>query len=371
MLKKYNVVLSGDELEICSDILDRGRHSAEKRKRAHALILLNDGDTDAEVAGVVSMSIRGVQEIRKRIVEDGFETVLEGKSRGHRPCILTDDNVARLVQLACERTEDGIRRWTLRGLEGKMFELHGITASYETIRRTLKKQSVKPWQSKEWCIPPNESAAFVANMEDILDINSRPEDPEVPYVYMDESPIQLIGEVRTPFPTKPGAPMKYDTEYERRGNASIFMFAAPKIGFRRVSVLERRTKIDFANEIDTMCNKDFPDAEKIILVCDNLNTHKPSSLYEAFPPEKARWLAKRIEFHYTPVHGSWLNMAEIEFSDLINHGLKPRISSIEELNAQSKAWEKRRNKERRKINWTFTTEKAREKMKKTYPQIQQ
>lgn len=370
MPKKYKVDLTDIEMGICKDIFDRGKHSAEKRKRARAFILLYDGDTDAEVAGHVGMSLRGIEELRKRFVEEGFESVLHGKPRGHRPCILTDEDKARLVQLACEKTENGMKRWTLREMSKRTLVLCGKTVSHETIRKMLHDRDIKPWLSKEWVIPPNESAAFVANMEVILDLNSQKPDKNIPLVCMDEMPFQFFGEVRAPFAVKPGAPEKFDTEYERKGTASVFIFVAPKIGTRRVDVLERRTKIDWAHQVAKMCHEDFPDAKKIILICDNLNTHNISALYEAFPPEEARAIARRIEIHHTPVHGSWLNMTEIEFSDLVNNGLKQRISTIEQLRIEAKAWEKRRNLEERKINWTFTTEKAREKMKKTYPHIQ-
>jgi transposase len=204
-------------------------------------------------------------------------------------------------------------------------------------------------------------------MENILDVYTRKHDPKRPLVCMDEVPKQLIGEVRKPIPGSKGNPLRFDTEYKRNGTCVIFMFSAPLEKWRRADVTEHRTKIDFAHQIKKLITVDFPDAEKITLVMDNLNTHTIGSLYKAFPPEEARMLRDKLQIHYTPKHGSWLNMAEIEINVLVNHGLSKRIPTIEQMKKEVSAWSKTRNKAANKINWRFSTEDARIKLKRLYP----
>jgi transposase len=204
-------------------------------------------------------------------------------------------------------------------------------------------------------------------MEDILDVYARKRDPKRPLVCMDEVPKQLIGEVRTPIPGTKGKAARFDTEYKRNGTCVIFMFSAPLEKWRRADVTERRTKTDFAYQVKRLITVDFPDAEKIIFVMDNLNTHTIGSLYKAFPAEEARMLRDKLEIHYTPKHGSWLNMAEIEINVLVNHGLSKRIPTIEQMRKEVSAWNKERNKASTKINWRFFTDDARIKLKRLYP----
>jgi transposase len=204
-------------------------------------------------------------------------------------------------------------------------------------------------------------------MEDILDVYTRKHDKKRPLVRADEFPRQLTGEVRTPTPVEPGKPARFDTEYRRNWTCEVFMFAAPLEGWRRAEVTEQRTKTDWAHQIKKLVAVDFPDAEKIVLVHDNLNTHTIGSLYKAFPPEEARRLRDKLEIHYTPKHGSWLNMAEIEINVLVNHGLSKRVSSIQQMRKEVAAWNKARNKTASRINWRFTTENARIKLNRLYP----
>ena len=206
-------------------------------------------------------------------------------------------------------------------------------------------------------------------MEDILDVYTRKYSEKYPLVCFDEVPKQLIGEVRKPIPGSKGKNTRYDTEYKRNGTCVIFMISAPLEGWRRADVTEQRTKIDFAHQIKKLVMVDFPNAKKIVLVLDNLNIHKIGSLYKAFPPEEARMLRDKLEIHYTPKHGSWLNMAEIEINVLVNHGLSKRIPTVEQMKREVKAWAKARNKAANKINWRFSTDKARIKLKRLYPQF--
>jgi len=219
-------------------------------------------------------------------------------------------------------------------------------------------------------IPPEQNAEFVAQMEDILDLYQRPDDPQRPLICMDEQPVQLIQETRHPLPAQPGKPERVDYEYERKGTAALFLFTAPLAGWRRVSVREHRTAVDWAGEVRILLEEDFPDAEKIILICDNLNTHTIGALYKAFPPAQARALAMRLEIHYTPKHGSWLNVAEIELSVLTRQCLDRRIPDIERLRQEAQAWYQQRNDAQKGVDWQFTTADARIRLKRLYPQIQ-
>jgi len=207
-------------------------------------------------------------------------------------------------------------------------------------------------------------------MEDVLDLYHEPYDPDVPLVCMDESPKQLIAETRTPLPPQPGKPVCYDYEYERKGTAEIFMFCEPLAAKRWVHVTERRTRKDWAEQIRWLLDEVYPDKACVKLVMDNLNTHGPASLYEAFDPETARRLAKRLDIHYTPKHGSWLNIAEIELKALSTQCLGRRIAMIGELTSEVAAWERRRNTEACKVDWRFTTTDARIKLKSLYPLFQ-
>jgi len=222
---------------------------------------------------------------------------------------------------------------------------------------------------KRFCIPPEQNAAFVANMEDVLDVYQREYDENCPVICMDEKPYQLLDECRNPIPMKPGDVKRYDSEYIRNGTCSIFIFTEPLKGWRSVSVSQRRTKKDWATHVAELLEVHYPDAPKVCLVMDNLNTHNTSSLYEAFPPERARALAKRMEIHYTPKHGSWLNIAENELSALSVQCLGRRIPDIESLSLQVNSWNVARNEASVSVNWHFRTDDARIKLRRLYPQF--
>lgn len=218
-------------------------------------------------------------------------------------------------------------------------------------------------------IPPSENAHFVACMEKVLDVYKRPYNAHFPVVCMDETPRQLIKETRAPITGAPARPERHDYEYERCGVCNIFMANEPLAGKRLVRVTQRKTKTDWAHFIKEIAEQ-YEHAEKITLVMDNLNTHKAGSLYEAFPPEEAMGIWDRFEFVYTPTHGSWLNMAEIELNVLISQCLNRRIENISEVRAEVSAWETHRNNLDAKVNWQFTTEKARIKLRRLYPTLQ-
>ena len=206
-------------------------------------------------------------------------------------------------------------------------------------------------------------------MEDVLEVYHRPYDPRFPVVCMDEKPYQLLGEVRPPLPMKPGQVRKEDNEYVRKGTCNIFISTEPLRGKRYLEVSERRTKKDLARHIKTLLNEQYPSAEKVVLVVDNLNTHTIASLYEAFPAHEALALAKRLEIHYTPKHGSWLNMAEIELSAMTTQCLKRRIETMALLELEINSWHTDRNQKEKSVDWQFSTAHARVKLKKLYPVV--
>jgi len=204
-------------------------------------------------------------------------------------------------------------------------------------------------------------------MEDVLDLYAEPEDSKRPRVCFDECPYQLISEVRRPWPVKPGRPQRYDYEYQREGTCNLFMFVQPHVGWRHVTVTAQRTKLDFAQCMKDLVDLYFPDADLIRVTLDNLNTHTPAALYEAFAPAEARRIIRKLEFHHTPKHGSWLNMAEIEFSVLAGQCLDRRLPDSDTVRTEVAAWETQRNAEQAKIHWRFTTDKARAKLERLYP----
>ena len=219
-------------------------------------------------------------------------------------------------------------------------------------------------------IPPEKNAEFVAAMEDVLEVYQRPYDRRRPVVCLDETSKQLVEEIRIPIPSKPGTPAREDYEYKRNGVANLFMLFEPLAGWRHVEVTDRRTKVDFAHVIKKLVDELDPDAEKIVLVMDNLNTHKLGSLYEAFEPQEARRLVEKLEIHYTPKHGSWLNMAETELATLAKQCLNRRIATKEILNNEVDAWNQLRNDSQDTVDWQFKTDDARIKLKKPYPSFQ-
>jgi hypothetical protein len=220
-----------------------------------------------------------------------------------------------------------------------------------------------------WVIPPAQNAKFVYHMEDVLDGYTRPYDPRFPQVCLDEASKQLVADVRDPLPERPGTVQRYDSEYARQGTANLFMLFEPLARWRTVRVTDQRTRADFAQVVKYLVDERYPEAARIVLVMDQLNTHSPASLYAAFPPAEAKRLADKLEVHYTPKHGSWLNMAEIEFSVLARQTLAERIPDAQTLHTEVTAWVAQRNQAQRTVNWRFTTADARIKLKRLYPSI--
>ena len=220
-----------------------------------------------------------------------------------------------------------------------------------------------------WVIPPKADGDFVYHMEDVLSVYQRRYDPQRPLICMDETSKQLLGEIRTPKLPLPGQVARYDAEYVRKGVANLFLISEPLTGKRYVRVREQRTQKDWASVMRELIEETYADAKRIVLVMDNLNTHSPASFYAAFPPDVAKRLADRLEIHYTPKHGSWLNMAEIELGILSKQCLDRRIATPEKLRRNVAAWEQERNQQQRKIRWHFTTKDARIKLRSLYPSL--
>lgn len=371
MGKMYLVDLSEEEQQLLNDLLSAGTQRVRKMTRARILLCANKGWRDQQIQDALGVSIPTIERVRRQYVEQGLEAALV-PHRSRRKYQRQMDGVqeAHLIALACRQPPCGYKRWSLRLLAQEMVRLEYIEdVSYETIRQVLKENELKPWLREEWCIPPKSDADFVYHMEDVLEVYQRPADPRFPLVCLDETPVQLVSETRTSLPMRPGKPECYDYEYHREGTANLFMFFAPLCNWRHVKVTNRRTKKDWAMCMRDLVDRYFPEAERITLVEDQLNTHDPACLYEVFEPAEARRILDRLEFHYTPKHGSWLNMAEIELSVLGRQCLDRYIPNTQVLSQEVCAWETDRNTNGATVDWRFSTADARVKLKKLYPSI--
>jgi transposase len=364
---RYRVTLTQYERDELGTLLCGGKHAARKLKRAQVLLAADAGVSDEEIAVSVGVGGSTVYRTKRRFVEGNLQRALSEEERPGAERKLTGKEEALLVATACSNPPAGRARWTLDLLAGEMVKLTAHQSlSRETVRRRLAENDLKPWRRKMWCIPQVD-AEYVARMEDVLDLYAEEPDPQRPVVCFDESPIQLIGEVRQPIPPEPGQIARYDCEYQRNGAANLFVFLDANRPWRKVKVTERRTAKDFAICMRELADLHYLEAERIRVVLDNLSTHSAGALYQTFPADEARQVLRRLEFHYVPKHASWLNMVEIEIGVLAGQCLDRRIESCALLVAEVAAWEKQRNAARARVNWTFTTEKARAKMGRAYP----
>ena len=374
-MKRYTVTLEQAEREEFKGITRKGAHRS--LKVINALVLLNcDAGpfnerrcTGDAIAGVLRISLRRVDRVKKRFVEAGLEVALGGR-QGRRPTYrrkADGEFEARLIALSCGEPPAGQAQWSLRLLADRAVQLGYIdSVSHETVRRVLKKNELKPWKRVGWVIPPQGNGHFAAAMEQVLDVYRRAYDPAYPVVCMDETPRQLIRATRVPIPARPGQPARHDYEYRRCGVCNVFMATEPLAGTRLTKVTERKTKIDWAHFLADIAAH-YTHARKITLVMDNLSTHRPGALYEAFPPVQAKALWDRFEFVHTPKHGSWLNVAEVELNVMIRQCLNRRIDSIDVLRDEVAAWQASRDRLRATVDWQFTTDDARVKLKRLYP----
>ena len=367
---RYRVELNQAERDELAALMSRGKQTARKFKRAQILLAADAGCTDQVIAETVGVGGSTVYRTKRRFVEGNLECALSEAPRPGASRKLTGREEVLLVATACSAPPEGCTRWTLELLAEELVRLtEHDTLSRETVRRRLGEDQLKPWRKDLWCIPKVD-AAFVACMEDLLDLYAEGPDPKRPVICFDESPTQLIGEVREPVPAAPGRLQRYDCEYRRNGTANLFVFLDAHRSWRKVKVTKRRAASDFAVCMRDLVDSHFPEAEKIRVVLDNLSTHTATSLYTAFPPQEARRVLRHLEFHYTPKHASWLNMVEIEIGVLRRQCLDRRIESREKLESEIAAWERRRNQSGAKINWTFTCQVARTKMGRAYPEIE-
>lgn len=351
-------------------LLSGGKHPARKLKRAQILLAADTGTGDEDIAANVGVGESTVYRTKRHFVEGNLERALSEDPRPGAERKLAGKEEALLVATACSRPPAGRARWTLELLADALVKLTAHDSlSRETVRRRLAEKDIKPWRKAMWCIPQVD-ADYVARMEDVLDLYAETPDPKRPVVCFDESPTQLIGEVRQPIPAKPGQIKRYDCEYRRKGTANLFVFLDVHRPWRKVKVTERRAAEDFAACMRELSDVHYPNAECIRVVLDNLSTHSAGALYRAFPACEARRVLRRLEFHYVPKHASWLNMVEIEIGVLASQCLDRRIESREKLTAEIAAWERQRNAENARIKWMFTTEKARAKMGRAYPKLQ-
>jgi len=364
---RYRVTLTTEERSHLAALIQKGKVAARKIKRAQILLAADQGATDEIIAKTVAVGTSTVYRTKQRFVEEGLERALSELVRSGAPRKLAVEDEAMLCAVACSAPPSGRARWTLQLLADEMVRLTvHKQISDETIRRRLSEMDLKPWQQKMWCIPKVDGE-FAARMEDVLGLYAEAADPRRPVVCFDETPRQLIGEARVPTRAEPGKRARFDYEYVRNGTANVFMFIDVNRPWRHAKVTDQRTALDFADCMKDLVDVHYPQAQRIRVVLDNLSTHSAGALYERFTPTEARRILDRLEFHYTPKHASWLNMVEIEIGVMVGQCLDRRIPDKATLVAEVANWERRRNDEKARINWMFTIDRARVKLRRAYP----
>jgi transposase len=366
---RYRVELSQAERRELTALLSGGKHSARRLKRAQILLAAAAGASDEAIAANVGVGESTVYRTKRRFVLGNLEAALSEEPRPGASRKLSGKDEALLIATACSSPPAGRARWTLELLADELVRLTvHASVSRETVRRRLAENDLKPWRKDMWCIPQVDGE-YVARMEDVLDLYAEAPDPKRPVVCFDESPTQLIGEVRLPIPAEPGQLERYDCEYKRNGTANLFIFLDVHRPWRKVKVTDNRAAVDFATCMRELSDVHFPKAERIRVVLDNLSTHSAGALYQAFPACEARRVLRRLEFHFVPKHASWLNMVEIEIGVLRSQCLDRRIATQQKLKSEIAVWERQRNAAKARIKWMFTTDKARAKMGRAYPEL--
>lgn len=374
--REYRVSLTRGERKAIKRLQKKAVSS--NRRTRYAIILEADEKshgkvrTYKEIAGATGTCVNTVISTLKAFCTQGLDAaVTPGRSPFSDTAKLkaTGDVEAKVIAKACSPAPDGYVRWTLTLLAEEMAVILEEPLSRSTISRLLNRNDLRPHLNEYWCIPPKEDADFVACMEDVLDLYQQPYDSSRPLWCMDEKPYQILGEAREPLPMRQGDVAKFDSDYKRNGTVSIFCFIQPHTGKIRHVVEPTRTAVDWAEKVRYLVDVIEPNAEKIILVMDNLNTHNISSLYKAFLPEEARRIARKLEIHYTPKHGSWLDIAEIGINIMTRECLDRRIPGIDELKKELKSWNDSYDKNPTPIKWQFRTTDSRIKLKSLYPDI--
>lgn len=367
MNKIYIVDLTQEERKELERVVRGGTKLVRDVKRAQILLNATDGLTDQQNAAAVRVGTSTVFRTKRRFVEGGIGEAIYDSPRPGAGRKLTGSEEALLIATACSSPPKGRARWTLDLLAGQVVQLTGHDSiSRATIGRRLAENELKPWQKKMWCVPKID-AQYVFRMEDVLDLYAEKPDCTEPVICFDESPTQLIGETRKPSSAEPGKPAQIDYEYRRNGTANLFVFLDAHRPWRHVKVTDHRTGVDFALCMRELVDLHYPKAQRIRIVLDNLSTHSPAMLYQAFPPHEARRILHRLEFHYVPKHASWLNMVEIEIGVLKKQCLDRRIETKEMLIEEIATWQRARNTSGARVCWMFTIEKARSKMGRAYP----
>ena len=376
-VKKYVVRLSPDEREQLEALIRKGKSPAQRLLRARILLKADvseagEGWSDGRIIEALETEpihgLPGAQATGGRGLRGGVEPQATRDAGGCADFRRREGSQTDCLGLF--QTAQGPRTLDLAvvGEQGRGTP-HCRSRQQLNDRAGAQKNILQPHRRQCWVIPPKANGAFVAAMEDVLAVYTRPRDPDRPLVCLDETSKQLLAETRATIPMKPGRPARCDCEYERNGTANLFMLFAPLEGWRHIKVTDRHTAVDYAHLLKDVADIHFSAAQTIVLVQDNLNIHSKASLYEAFPPAEARRLVERFEWHYTPKHGSWLNLAESELGVLSSQCLDRRIPDKQTLVEEVAAWEKDRNTNHAKANWHFTTPNARIELKHLYPSI--
>jgi transposase len=366
---RYRVDLEERERQYLETIVAGGTRAVRRVKRAQILLAAAAGASDSDIASTMHVGTSTVYRTKQHFVERGLERALSEGPRpgGKRKLVAADE--ALLIATACAQPPAGRARWTLALLAAEVVRLTTQTSiSRATIGRRLAENALKPWQEKMWCVPQID-ATYVARMEDVLGLYTTLPRPRTAVVCVDETPQQLIGEVRTALPLVPGHVARHDYEYRRNGTANIFVAMDAHQPRRYTKVTARRTAVDFAEWLRDLVDLHYAGTERILLVLDNLSTHTPAALYEAFPPAEARRLSSRLEFHYVPKHASWLNMVEIEIGILSAQCLDRRLPDLPTLTHEVDAWTRARNAAGARVRWMFGIEQARTKLGRAYPTV--
>lgn len=367
MQLRYRVELEESERQHLETLVGGGTRAVRRVKRAQILLAAARGQTDEAIATSVRVGTSTVYRTKRRFVEESLEAALSEDPRPGGQRKLTGSEEALLIATACSAPPPGRARWTLALLANAVVALTPhARVSRHTIGRRLAENDLKPWQQKMWCVPKID-AEYVARMEDVLDLYTHSPAAGVAVVCVDESPRQLIGEVRPTTPVAPGRPVRQDYEYRRNGTANVFLAVDAHRPWRAAKVTERRTAVDFAGWMRDLVDGPYAGYERIQVVLDNLSTHTPAAFYEAFAPAEARRVLRKLEFHYVPKHASWLNMVEIEIGVLASQCLARRIPDIVTLTAEVDAWITARNQAKVAVKWMFGIEQARAKLRHAYP----
>ncbi len=367
---KYKIILTANERETLEQLTSQGKNSARLLKRAQILLMSDQRLHEAqEIAKILLVSTSTIYRTKRNFVEYGVESALEEGARPGQPRKLDAEQEALLIATACSKPPKGRCRWTLTLLGAQLISLTDLeTISNETIRQRMKQNDLKPWQKKMWCVGKLDPA-YIARMEHILDLYAEPKDKNRPIVNFDEAGKQLVEEVNAPRSAKPGSVAKEDYEYKRAGMANIFMFFDRHRGWRKAKVTNNKKSLDFAECMRELVDEDYPNADVVRVVLDNFGTHSEASLYRTFAPEEARRILRRLEFHFTPKHASWLNMAEIEIGNMNQQCLDRRIPNNKILIEELESWQIQRNTEKASIKWMFDVDKAREKLNRSYEKL--